>query len=297
MSDKWAARMMEVARTVAKWSKDPSTKCGAVITDDRRIVSTGYNGFAANVDDSPENYADRAFKLDNVIHCEENALLQAREPVNGFQLFVTGMMCSSCTARVIQSGISMVVIPHPSEDPFFYRDDWKESFNRAKQQLEDSEVSLVVMPPSKFDPVELMGPEHPYIKKHPEELNMMTGLSNYEKVKEFHDHFNCLVDTEENEEYHKLLRTRLMMEELAELVEAMQKSSSLSHVAKELADVLYVVYGTADLYQIPMDEVFAEVHRSNMSKSQGATDNGKIVKGDDYSPPNVESVLKAYISR
>tara|TARA_R110000787_G_scaffold186397_1_gene297914 strand:- start:2897 stop:3064 length:168 start_codon:yes stop_codon:yes gene_type:complete len=45
-SAKWDQRFMELAAFIAQWSKDPSTKVGAVIVDPRnkRIVSTGFNG-------------------------------------------------------------------------------------------------------------------------------------------------------------------------------------------------------------------------------------------------------------
>ena len=44
-SDKWHKRFMEVAELVSTWSKDPSTKVGAIVVGpDREIRSTGYNG-------------------------------------------------------------------------------------------------------------------------------------------------------------------------------------------------------------------------------------------------------------
>jgi deoxycytidylate deaminase len=53
MSEKWDRRFLDLAAHVAQWSKDASTKVGAVITDSRkRIVSIGFNGYPANVDDS-----------------------------------------------------------------------------------------------------------------------------------------------------------------------------------------------------------------------------------------------------
>jgi len=73
---KWDSRFMDLARLVASWSKDPSTQVGAVIVDqDKRIVSTGFNGFPRCVNDSP---VDREVKLLRTIHAEENALLFAR---------------------------------------------------------------------------------------------------------------------------------------------------------------------------------------------------------------------------
>lgn len=161
LNTKWDVRFLFLARHVAGWSKDPSTKCGAIIAADRRVVSLGYNGFAAHTDDSPELYRNREYKLENVIHCEENALIQANCDVGGMTMYLTGAGCSRCTARVIQSGIMRVVIPAPEEDPFFYRDDWNLSFEMASKQLLDASVELHVMEPTGYDAKHLMGPSHP----------------------------------------------------------------------------------------------------------------------------------------
>jgi len=88
------------------------------------------------------------------------------------------------------------------------------------------------------------------------------------------------------------LRANLMEEEYTELVEAMAEGN-VEHVAKELADLLYVVYGTADEYGIPMDKVFAEVHRSNMTKLIDGffRADGKYQKGPSYEPANLAPIL------
>ena len=162
MNDNWDVRWLNTARYFAMWSKDPSTRCGAVIVDERRLVSQGYNGFAAGTDDSPERYADRDYKLENVIHCEENAIIQATEPLHDYSMYLTGAGCSRCTARVIQTGISTVVIPCREEDAFAYRADWNKSFEMASAQLETAKVSLHILGETGFDARDLMGPLHPY---------------------------------------------------------------------------------------------------------------------------------------
>ena len=54
---KWNQRFLEIAKTVAGWSKDPSTKVGAVaVSDARAILTTGYNGIPRFVADFPERY-------------------------------------------------------------------------------------------------------------------------------------------------------------------------------------------------------------------------------------------------
>jgi predicted HAD superfamily Cof-like phosphohydrolase len=87
------------------------------------------------------------------------------------------------------------------------------------------------------------------------------------------------------------LRIQLIQEEFDELKEALA-AEDLSSIAKEMADLLYVVYGTAVSYGIDMDPVFREVHRSNMSKVGGyKREDGKWVKPATYSPARIELIL------
>lgn len=110
---KWDERFMQLARHVAMWSKDPSTKVGAVVVDaKRRVIAMGYNGFPRGVDDSPERYADRPTKYAHVVHAELNAILNALGPVEGCTLYVTLEPCTTCAKAIIQSGITRVVLPN-----------------------------------------------------------------------------------------------------------------------------------------------------------------------------------------
>lgn len=89
------------------------------------------------------------------------------------------------------------------------------------------------------------------------------------------------------------LRVNLMEEEFDELREALAQRD-VEAVAKELADVLYVVYGTAVSCGIDMAPVFREVHRSNMSKVGGhKRADGKWIKPPDYSPARLQPMLAA----
>jgi predicted HAD superfamily Cof-like phosphohydrolase len=96
-----------------------------------------------------------------------------------------------------------------------------------------------------------------------------------------------------------MLREKLIEEEFWELKQAFSEGDVVAY-ADAVADLLYVVYGTADEAGIDVDAVFAEVHRSNMSKvgADGKVlrrEDGKILKPDTYSPPDVESVLDAQV--
>jgi predicted HAD superfamily Cof-like phosphohydrolase len=61
-------------------------------------------------------------------------------------------------------------------------------------------------------------------------------------------------------------------------------------VADALADIEYVVRGTGLVHGLPTDAVFAEVHRSNMTKTN-RPDLCKLVKGPGYQPPNLPPLL------
>lgn len=92
------------------------------------------------------------------------------------------------------------------------------------------------------------------------------------------------------------LRISLLEEELNEYVAA-AAARDLVGIADALADIVYVAYGTALTYGIDLDLVLSEVHRANMSKLESSgrplkRDDGKVVKSDQYSPPDVAAALK-----
>lgn len=112
-------------------------------------------------------------------------------------------------------------------------------------------------------------------------------------VLEFHKEFDIHVANTPAvpDEQTKGLRVRLIQEEFDELKEALE-TKHLPNIAKELADLLYVVYGTAVSYGIDMEPVFHEVQRSNMSKIGGyKREDGKWVKPATYSPADIKPIL------
>jgi predicted HAD superfamily Cof-like phosphohydrolase len=114
-------------------------------------------------------------------------------------------------------------------------------------------------------------------------------------VEEFHRKFDILIQPRPAIPHTttKELRIRLIQEEFDELKEALGQENLVA-IAKEMADLLYVVYGTAVSYGIDMEPVFQEVHRSNMSKVGGyKRDDGKWVKPPTYSPACLAPVLEA----
>jgi predicted HAD superfamily Cof-like phosphohydrolase len=120
-------------------------------------------------------------------------------------------------------------------------------------------------------------------------------------VRDFHEHFGLPSSdrpTWPGDTVHRL-RVLLIEEELAELRNA-GDARNLVAVADALADLLYVVYGAAETYGIDLQAVFREIHRSNMSKGDPEIvrrPDGKILKGDRYSPPRVSEVLQTQLVR
>ena len=138
----WALGMAE---HVSKLSKDPSTKVGAVIFDDkRRIVSAGYNGFARGVKDTTLRLKDRDLKYKLTLHAEKNAILFATAPLDGCTIVVTHPCCAQCTAQVIQSGIKHVMWKKPTND-FLLR--WKDDMKLSYVQLEEAGVTMTEISP------------------------------------------------------------------------------------------------------------------------------------------------------
>jgi predicted HAD superfamily Cof-like phosphohydrolase len=114
-----------------------------------------------------------------------------------------------------------------------------------------------------------------------------------QQVEEFHRTFEILVSRTPKvpDDATCLLRERLIEEEFAELREAMA-AGDMPSIAKELADLLYVVYGTAVSCGIDMEPVFLEVHRSNMTKVGGyKRADGKWVKPPTYSQAALKPIL------
>lgn len=141
ITDDWHDRFLALAFHIAGWSKDPSTKVGAVIVDpeSRAILTTGYNGLPRGVEDSSERLHDRAFKLHATAHAEANAIFHAARlgiPLMNAVLYSTFPPCATCATSIIQVGISGVVVPR-----LMWPERWRESFAAGRDLL--LEVGLV----------------------------------------------------------------------------------------------------------------------------------------------------------
>lgn len=143
---KWPIRFLDMADLVASWSKDPSTKVGAVITDTmNRVLGVGFNGLPRGVSDSSERLSDREIKLALTLHAEDNAITFASGDLRGATIHVTRPPCSHCAAKIVQSGIATVYSPQP---PASFSERWAVSLGLARSLFEEAGVRFVTIPDS-----------------------------------------------------------------------------------------------------------------------------------------------------
>jgi len=90
------------------------------------------------------------------------------------------------------------------------------------------------------------------------------------------------------------MRLKLLTEEFEEYLAA-EADNDIVELADALADIIYIACGTAASYGIDLDEVFKEVHRSNMAKLVDGKvirrEAGKVLKPEGWTPPDIKSVL------
>ena len=137
----WDKRYLKIAEEISKWSKDPSTKVGAVIVGDKQqILSQGYNGFPRDFKDSLERLENRETKYKYTIHAEANAIYNALyngTSVVDSTIYVHGLpVCIECAKAIIQTGIKRVVYDSlPKEN-------WKQSNEDALNLFKEANIEV-----------------------------------------------------------------------------------------------------------------------------------------------------------
>ena len=113
--EKWDIRWLSRAREISLWSKDPSSRVGAVAVDpvDRRSLAEGYNGFPRSMEDREEWLHDREEKYRRTIHAEVNMVCDAvlsGNSLRGAHAYVYGLhSCENCSLVMAQAGVRRVV--------------------------------------------------------------------------------------------------------------------------------------------------------------------------------------------
>ena len=144
MSSGWDQKFIKLAQHIASWSKDRTTKVGAVVIGaDNEIRATGYNGIPRGVRDDVEARYSRETKEKYLwfAHAERNAIYNAARigvPLKGCRIYSTLYPCVDCVIALIQSGIVELITTKPNfNDP-----QWGESYKRAKVMLEEAEIKV-----------------------------------------------------------------------------------------------------------------------------------------------------------
>jgi dCMP deaminase len=141
---KWDLRFLKLAYDWSRYSKDPSTKTGAVVVRDHdlSVAALGFNGFPPGVEDTLERYADRELKYKMVIHCEINAMDSVPEPLRGYTLYTWPFMsCPRCAVQVIKRGIKRCVAPEISDE---LNQRWGNDIEVSKLMYSEAGVELCI---------------------------------------------------------------------------------------------------------------------------------------------------------
>jgi len=140
--NKWHERNLAIAKLLASYSKDPSTKCGCYIcTLNNTPISNGFNGFAQKVKDKKIRLNNRDIKLQLTLHAEENAL--AFSPTNDLsncKVYTWPLPpCAKCASQLIQRRINTVVVPRSLPER------WRDSCNLALEIFKESGTKVILL--------------------------------------------------------------------------------------------------------------------------------------------------------
>ena len=131
--DKWDKRFMELCEVVSSWSScaREGRQVGAIITKNKRILTTGYNGAPSGIFNCHDKgvcmrdemgiKSGTCHEMCYAVHAEQNAIIQAAKlgvSVEGATLYCTHQPCTICTKMIINSGINRIVFKYPYPDEF-----------------------------------------------------------------------------------------------------------------------------------------------------------------------------------
>lgn len=142
VSQKWDERFLEVARVISSWSKDPSTKVGAIAVNvERKIIAQGYNGFPAGCNDSESFYNNREAKYARIIHAETNVICNAcnsRVGLHCATIYIYGMYpCPECIKYLSQVEVARIVFQLGETQNL---EKWKVDFETSKLLMRELHI-------------------------------------------------------------------------------------------------------------------------------------------------------------
>lgn len=137
--EKWDKRFLGLSEHISRWSKDPSTKVGSIITDGIKIISMGYNGLPQQVRDMPEILGNRTVKYKHILHAETNAILSAKTDLSGSTIYTFPFLpCTKCASMIAQAGITRVVSIACEDER------WKQRLEESKHFMELCNLEVVI---------------------------------------------------------------------------------------------------------------------------------------------------------
>lgn len=139
----WDQYFMMLAIASGMRSKDPSTQVGAcIVSPEKRVISLGYNGLSKGFTDSDFDWSREGnffeTKYPYIVHAEQNAILNAMQPLKDAVIYVSLFPCHDCAKLIAQSGIVKIV----------YMDDKYEGTDSnlvAKRILREANIDLFRM--------------------------------------------------------------------------------------------------------------------------------------------------------
>jgi dCMP deaminase len=137
----WDRRYLGLAQHVAQWSKDPSTKVGAVaVGETKNLLAAGFNGVPPGIADDAR-LENREWKYEHVVHAELNALFNATFPVH--ELFVTQPCCHRCAVHILaKRTVKRIVAIYTPE--FMSR--WHKSVSATENVFMEAGVEFLIYP-------------------------------------------------------------------------------------------------------------------------------------------------------
>lgn len=141
----WNVRFMELADYISQWSKDRSTRVGAIIVNDRNPISMGYNGFPRGSDDNNDERHERPDKYEWVLHAEENAIINAArhgQQTKDCEMYVSWFPCSKCAGMIVNSGIKKLFC---DKRPDFSNPKFGNGFKISLKKLEEGGVEVIYL--------------------------------------------------------------------------------------------------------------------------------------------------------
>jgi dCMP deaminase len=138
----WDAKFLKLAMHIASWSKDQSSKVGAVIVGpDNEIRATGYNGFPRGACDTIASRNSRPDKYLWTEHAERNAIYNAARvgiALDGCSMYLPWFPCVDCARAIVQTGIKILVAAIPD----WNHQQWGLHFKVAKELFDEVDIEL-----------------------------------------------------------------------------------------------------------------------------------------------------------